>query len=408
MSQYLCKYLSKYAEPDIAQLGSKLIEAMANLQFNHVVVIPAYKESPAFIQRFLASNLAQQTNLMIVVINQPNNDVDVTPQADLYHAIVTSGSVVFSSNGCTFIKPDHNNCYIVVIDKFSTPLPKEQGVGLARKIGTDLALYLHRHNKIQADWIHSTDADAHLPHDYFSAAQALSTQSNNKKLVGLNYNFTHSTVDAEIHHANQQYETALRYYMAGLAYAQSSYAFFTIGSIIAFKAEAYAKVRGFPKRSAGEDFYLLNKLAKLGSIAFLESTVVTLDARTSDRVPFGTGPAVSQILQLKQDNQAYCYYHPQVFTELKTCLLHFTTLWEYRFTIEEWLSNLSPESQHALHDIKLTSFIEKQSHNNQVQFNKQINVWFDAFKTLKFIHSLREQKNADIPLEHGLTLAPFI
>ena len=51
-----------------------------------------------------------------------------------------------------------------------------------------------------------------------------------------------------------------------MKYARSPYAFHTIGSTMAVSANHYAKVRGFPKREAGEDFYLLNKLAKVKTL----------------------------------------------------------------------------------------------------------------------------------------------
>lgn len=413
MNIFFDKYIKNYAEKNSIQLGIQSNTFLPNeLTFEHIVVIPAYKESTGFITRFLSSSLAKQSVLVIVVINQPSNNDDIVPQQHLYDYIVELGAIVFEQNisqhnHCALIKPEHNNCYIWAIDCFSQRLPEDQGVGLARKIGTDLALYLKSKNRVKSDWIHSTDADAHLPNDYFSCVNALSTQLNNKGTVALSYNFTHVNENFEVHAANKLYETALRYYVAGLSYAKSPYAFFTIGSVIAFKAEEYVKVRGFPKRSAGEDFYLLNKLAKLGHIDFLKDTVVTIDARVSDRVPFGTGPAVSTILQLKENGQPYCYYHPQVFEELKNCIFYLEQLWEQRLTIDKWFQYLSIESQFALHTIKLTSFVEKQKNNNQVQFNKQLVVWFDAFKTLKFIHSLREQKYSDIPLSQALELASF-
>ncbi len=70
--------------------------------------------------------------------------------------------------------------------------------------------------------------------------------------------------------ATQLYELSLRYYVAGMKFARSPYAFHTIGSSMAVSPVHYARVRGFPKREAGEDFYLLNKLAKLGSVLELD------------------------------------------------------------------------------------------------------------------------------------------
>ncbi|XPF94790.1 hypothetical protein ACM9HF_01925 [Colwellia sp. RE-S-Sl-9] len=402
----LIKYLDQYAENNVTQLGTHLADLLPhNVNFEHVVVIPAYKESPQFVARLLSSPVIVPV-LYIIVINQPDSDVDSSPQINLYNFIKSSGTSIFKEGEIELISASEQT-YFLIVDAFTHPLPVDQGVGLARKIGSDYALCLINKNKVLSDWIHSTDADAHLPEGYFEATSALSKQKKHNQTVAVSYNFTHVDKNIELQQANKLYETALRYYVAGLSYAGSDYDFFTIGSVIAFKAKEYAMVRGFPKRSAGEDFYLLNKLAKLGQVKFLKNAVVTIEARVSDRVPFGTGPSVANILQLKQDNKPYCYYHPQVFEELKNCIRTFDTLWENRFNLDDWTSALSKESQHALQDIKLASFVDKQKNNNQIQFNKQLTVWFDAFKTLKFIHSLREQKYADIPLQKAIESAGF-
>jgi hypothetical protein len=195
--------------------------------------------------------------------------------------------------------------------------------------------------------------------------------------------------------------------VAGLQYANSPYAFFTIGSILAFKAESYVQVRGFPKRSAGEDFYLLNKLAKLGHVEFIEEVTVELDARVSLRVPFGTGPAVQKIIELQTNKKDYCYYNPEVFQQLKVTLAAFSQLWQQKESLESWLELLPKQACSALKSIQFEKFVTNQINSDQIQFNKQLIVWFDAFKTLKFIHSLRENYYPDIPLQQAIANANF-
>lgn len=404
-NRHLIKYLNQYSEPLIQSLTTKIndCERLSTLLFDDVVVIPAYKENSAFISRFLASTLAKLNVLVIIVINQPDYDQDKQPQRELLDYILSTGEHIVTVDSVTFVSPEHAQCHLCCIDAFTTEIPAQQGVGLARKLGTDLAVLLKANNQITSDWIHSTDADAELPDDYFSVVKALCAKQN----TAVSYNFAHHSENGAIHQANQQYETALRYYLAGMNFAKSSYAFFTIGSVIAFTAQGYVQVRGFPKRSAGEDFYLLNKLAKLGKVHFLEDTVINIQARESNRVPFGTGPTVSKIMELNRSGESYFYYHPQLFTELKHCLQHFNTLWEQRLTLPDWLSHLSKEAQQSLIENGFEKFVLKQGNTNQVQFNKQLLVWFDAFKTLKFLHGLRERKYTDIPLDEALQLAEF-
>ena len=89
----------------------------------------------------------------------------------------------------------------------------------------------------------------------------------------------------------------MSYYVAGLAMAGSRYAHHSLGSTIAVHAKTYAAVRGYPKRSAGEDFYLLNKICKLAPVERLAGPALSIEARISARVPFGTGPALRRLLK---------------------------------------------------------------------------------------------------------------
>jgi hypothetical protein len=180
----------------------------------------------------------------------------------------------------------------------------------------------------------------------------------------------------------------MRQYVDGLHSAGSPYAFQTIGSAIAIAAKHYAEVRGFPKRSGGEDFYLLNKLAKTGAINNLQAPEIIIEARQSDRVPFGTGPAISKLLLEPNIHQATIFYHPQIYVALKT--------WLETMTMSQTLAlnelPLPASTLEALQSIGASKAIEaarKVSTSAQI-YNKHLHTWFDAFKTLKFIHSLRD------------------
>jgi len=395
------KYLLNYAEDEISFLST----FPKTEKFKHIVVIPAYKETFGFIERFFAVPFAQQNILMVLVINQPDVDPDITPQQQLSDYTLALGKVIWSAGNLHLVLSQSSNSAILLVDRFTQPIKIKLGVGLARKIGADIATALINSGCIQSHWIASTDADASLPADYFSAISSLG--SNNKKAIAGCFNFTHQSSDKLVHQANAVYEKALRYYVAGLCFANSNYALFTIGSILVFKATAYASVRGFPKRSAGEDFYLLNKLAKIGEVDFIEDKVILLEARESDRVPFGTGPAVSQIMVLNKLQEDYFYYHPQVFSLLKTTLAAFAGLYQYRQKLPSWYDSQSPETFKILSLLKFEQFIEKQKNVNEKQFTNQLNVWFDAFKTLKFIHHARDLYFPNIALTQALKLAPF-
>ena len=114
-----------------------------------------------------------------------------------------------------------------------------------------------------------------LPRDYFDRASKV-PRNHASALV---YPFIHrGEEDVALARAIQLYEISLRYYVLGLASAGSPYAHHTVGSTLAVDAISYAKVRGVPKRTAAEDFYLLGKLAKIGKVAALNGTPISVSS----------------------------------------------------------------------------------------------------------------------------------
>ena len=167
-------------------------------------------------------------------------------------------------------------------------LPAGEGVGLARKIGFDLALE-------RLDWrgvplCASLDADTLSDGNYF---EALITHFRSCTSVGAVVPFRHRPgATPELDEAITRYELYLRHYVLGLELARSPYAYHTIGSALACRAEAYVAAGGMNRRQAGEDFYFLQQLAKLGGVEQASGTMVYPAARLSSRTPFGTGPAL--------------------------------------------------------------------------------------------------------------------
>ncbi len=324
---------------------------------------------------------------------------------------------------------------VLLVDRFTDGLKfsHKGGVGHARKAGADLATWLIHQQRVCSPWIHCTDADVHLPQRYFTCCEMLSEPSV-QSTAALVYPFRHEwvknkTVDElpdshwrKIMQATQLYEYSLHYYVAGLKFARSPYAFHTIGSTIAVNSMHYARVRGFPRRQAGEDFYLLNKLAKVGSVLQLDTEKdcepIEIAARLSDRVPFGTGAAVGRIVEFEDPTREFLLYHPAVFGLLRCWLDSWPTFWQSgSCDISEILSqgmNVNQAEDQAGHSPKeiqvLIRGLEvsgaaqalqhafKQSSDAR-QFNRQMHTWFDAFRTLKLIHYLRDQLLPSISFE---------
>jgi hypothetical protein len=306
-------------------------------------------------------------------------------------------------------------------------LPEGQGVGLARKILADIALALFHHKKLSSHWIHQTDADAIIPDDYFDQAKEF---NNRPDISALTYAYMHTGEACSdkshpynletINTASVLYETWLRYYTLGLGYAKSPYAYPTIGSTITINAHAYGMIHGFPKRQAGEDFYLLNKLAKVGTIKVLHSNPIKLRHRISDRVPFGTGKATGKIAELIQNNKPYLVHDPIVFTALKGVLAYCAYLIEHELEhpdLEDFIEyapkSVSENSSKIFYLAEEFGIFKAQKSAMNRATKKaarlqHFHCWLDSFKTMKFIHLISEKMAKDIRLEEAIIKAPFL
>jgi hypothetical protein len=283
-------------------------------------------------------------------------------------------------------------------------------VGLARKIGADLATALFAAGVLQSPWIHCTDADVSLPVDYFDRTEAAGEPPFPAALV---YDFTHTRQATDgLGDAIDQYEVFLRYLVLGLRYAGSPYAFHTIGSTIVLHADAYAAVRGFPKRVAAEDFHLLAKLAKVGAIIPLRGEAILLSGRESERVPFGTGRAMMQSRGREEDLRIY---DPRCFDWLATWI---SALAKSARQPEQSIDpHLEVAAIHAGIELdRLRAILDRLGAleasrkilSRKGDGARPLNENFDALATLKFIHAVRDDVFPDIPIRDALARASFI
>lgn len=405
--QTLRKYLRTHAEPEAN------IAAAVTGRFGHMVIIPAHGEG-ASLHAALASLRRGPCGdvLAIVVINAR---ADAPPWAHQANADawerLTAGATPLPAPPGTLAQFQGATPWgaLLCIGRH-TPgafLPPGQGVGLARKIGTDVALALYAAGQLADPWLHHTDADALLPADYFARTLALP-----RSVVAAVYPFVHTAAtDDAVGEAARRYEISLRYYVLGLRHAGSPYAFHTIGSTVAVRAEAYAQVRGVPKRDAAEDFYFLDKLRKVGTVVSLSGAPLILSGRVSQRVPFGTGKAIWRLVS--GDLPALRLYHPATFDYLRAWL---------QILADVAVTGACPLAQSRDADVPeptlLTEVIrrldaapavaaaQRQGHAAATR-TRFLHTWFDAFRTLRFVHTLRDLALPLQDLDSALAQAAF-
>ncbi len=387
ISKAIRKYLQQYAEPEAASATPP-----NDCSFAHCLTIPVYAETPDFLNRLIICWPSYAKLLVILVVNRPEvcDKIALARAQDSLDTIRQILPVVTAENSLLSWRKTHSSkISFLLVDRCThRPIPNKQGVGLARKIGCDIALGLFAEKHLITDWIHTTDADAHLPVDYFDQKFPEASAAV--------YPCRYREAAPDIFFATQIYDQRNRDYQNRLRAAGSPYAYNPTGSLLALHLPSYAQVRGFPKRAGGEDFYLLNKLQKINGVAQLDSRPVELESRVSDRVPFGTGPAVAKLLHTKTPDEEPLFYHPDCFNIFELGLASMRNS-----SPSDWLrSKIMPtEFKMALGNLNLH---EAQKHlqplfdssTNDVQtsrsYQQHLDLWFDAFQTLKTIHYLRD------------------
>lgn len=400
----LAKYLSRYAEPHAQQLGD------FPYSYDYVCVIPCYDEPADFLQQN-SSAFNAASSLLIVIINEAPAEQTNAYNLALHGFIEASFQSLWrSEDQILTLFSSGETSHLLCVDAYSLgrQLPAQQGVGLARKIGADIACQLFYSGKIAKPWIFTSDADVVLPVDYFSAADRVSTAA------AFMFPYRHNRPsDPRQALAIDLYDYGLRYYENGLRWAGSPYAFQTVGSTLAIHIEHYAKVRGFPKRSAGEDFYILNKLRKTGSVVSLNKPVITLAPRISNRTPFGTGAALSQIVQLEDARHDYVFYHPKLFELLQEFLNVLPDIWRHTQTTnaDSHIISNAIENEKLLYALRMldidAGINHAITHSKALEgFLKHMHDWFDGFRTLKLVHHLRDTYCPSINIAELQALSP--
>lgn len=380
------RYLLRHIEPGLPDSPHPATP------WRNVLVIPAYREGAALVRQLQDSPAAPGRALVILVLNRPDSDPDPDANAELRAAVHA-----LPAGDCTGVRRlnAHSDLYLYDRETKSGPLPRAQGVGLARKIGCDIALKWKCAGAISGRWICSTDADATLPPDYFDKLGDLPAGA-----VGATYPFRHTPGNDEAcNTATALYELRLHHYVTGLEYAGSPYAFHTLGSCLAVTFDGYAEVRGFPKRAGAEDFYLLNKLAKTGPVIRLAGECIRLESRESHRVPFGTGPAVATIGRAEKPDELPLFYHPACFEALRAVLAAAAQLarpeqadWTALLAAEGITGPLLQACRNTTQAMGLAAALDhcRRQGKSPEQFLRQFHQWFDGFRTLKFIHGIRD------------------
>ena len=201
---------------------------------------------------------------------------------------------------------------LTVLDRSSKGLGwkgKQRGVGYARKELFEAIDRVADDENI----VISLDADTRIKPAFVDSVRKRFLK--HKKAMLLTNPYYHELTGIECNdRAILRYELYMRYYLISLLKINSPYAFTALGSAISFKVAGYRKISGITPKEAGEDFYFVNRMKKAGEILVWNEETVYPSSRESDRVPFGTGPAVTK--GKKGDWDSYPFYDQEGFERI--------------------------------------------------------------------------------------------
>ncbi len=402
----LDKYLQRHAS--VYPLEGKA-GTTKNTTVDTAVIIPALAESSSLPEtlRSLARNPEHvlRRTLVIVVVNNPPvaGASDRKKESDIAQewAADNRKTLQWLSRNAEQLPLN-----LAWIDKSSpgAELPRHRGVGLARKIGTDTFLDLLQDDESVQEapsalgkiHILHLDADTQVDADYLPGAKAA---FRNTDAGAVCLDFEHSPAqDQHTREIITAYELFLHYYVAGLQWAGSPYAFHTIGSTMACTASAYIRALGIPPaRRGGEDFYFLQKVAKQDGVKTSAETTVHPSPRSSSRVPIGTGPHVRDqtAIRAAMDHS----YNPYVFAEIKN-------LYD---TVTEGTDMKAQDITRRLQNIELSAFLEnhrfpqiwqklQRQHSADSARLRAFHQWFDGLMIYKLIRRLTQSSLPKVEL----------
>jgi hypothetical protein len=218
-----------------------------------------------------------------------------------------------------------NDERIILIDRSSEGwgwAPQRGGVGFARKTVMDHIADI----AADQDIILCMDADIFVGPSYLESVQQTFDSFPGYATLSVPY-YHRLTGEPELDRAMLRYEIYMRAYAINMWRIRNPYCFTALGSAMAVRVDAYKRMGGITPKMSGEDFYFLQKAVKTGRLLHRNPEKVFPAVRLSDRVSFGTGPAL--IKGLAGDWNSYPVYRMELFDDVRdTCLL-FNELYQH-------------------------------------------------------------------------------
>jgi hypothetical protein len=352
------KYLQKNPGSFIPELAA----------YRHCVVIPAWNENASLPEVLDSIGRARKDEpiAVIVVVNHP---AEADPVISLEMLDILSKRAQWGV--------------------FSLYAPElKGGVGEARKLGMDCFTRSRDFKQLKDSVIFSLDGDSPVREEYFS--ESLAVLAQNPDSPGIIIKIRHSQAETrEQEEAIREYERYMFRYAQKLKDAGSPYGFVCIGSGFAVRTKHYIQSGGMKIKKAGEDFYFLQELAKQGTLCHSRSILVHPSPRISERVPFGTGRSVKDLLSGNTLNDIPDSAFENLAILLKSAASPDGFLSPGNTGIIPGDEPLFLQSEKFP---QIWQSILKNTPNDHNARYKAFCRWFDGLKTLRFLHACQRSE----------------
>ncbi len=262
---------------------------------------------------------------------------------------------------------------------------KKTGVGFARKVLFERILS----ECDPKDIIISLDADTTFGTYYLQSVADRFERNPEMTAMSVPYYHPLNGGDEIRDKALLRYEIYMRNYAVNLLKISSPYGFTALGSAIAMRACSLKKIGNITPYQSGEDFYLVQKFCKMGGLSLFNTECVYPASRYSDRVPFGTGPAMK--LGAEGIWDSYPIYHFSFFTSIQEAYGKLRELYENKLSVKDndFLRFLQKENQKPdiWQDIR-------ENVSDFQHFVKAFHQKADGLRILQFVRAKQQQQPA--------------
>ncbi|MCA1756763.1 MAG: glycosyltransferase family 2 protein [Bacteroidales bacterium] len=263
----------------------------------------------------------------------------------------------------------------------------EWGAGMARKMLMDEALRRFNLSDYGDGVIVSLDGDCTVSSNYLSEIEK--QFASQPPISGAIIRFEHPLPEADVDHqmAIAAYELHMRYHYQALKKCRMPSVYHTIGSAIAVRASAYVRAGGMSRKTAGEDFYFIQKLIPAGKIAEINTTTLFPSPRVSDRVPFGTGPTVASMLEKR--TWQLLTWHPESYKPI--ALLNDLVPRLYRMDDAATDSTLDELPAPMSMFLRESGWVQKvaeirKNTAGEASFTVRFYRWFNMFRVIRYLN----------------------